>query len=144
MSAYDDESRTARLRSLEERLAGAQADLAAATARGDRLAATLREARDQIVALKEEIDRLAQPPSGFGIFLERNDDGTADIFTGGRKLRVAVSPEIDVDDLRHGQEVMLNEAMNLVAALSYERVGEVVLLKDGDIRIPGRYKAPAA
>ena len=71
MSAYDDESRTARLRALEERLAAAQAELAAATARGDRLAGTLREARDQIVALKEEVDRLAQPPRGYGVFLER-------------------------------------------------------------------------
>ncbi len=130
MSAYEDESRTARLRSLEERLAAAQAELAAATARGDRMAATLREARDQIVALKEEIDRLAQPPSGFGVFLERNDDGTADIFTGGRKLRVAVSPEIDADDLRHGQEVMLNEATNVIRAMSFESVGEVVMLKE--------------
>ena len=117
MSAYDDESRTARLRALEERLAAAQAELAAATARGDRLASTLREARDQIVALKEEIDRLAQPPSGYGIFLEMSEDGTADIFTGGRKLRVAVSPEIEVESLRRGQEVMLNEATNVIRAM---------------------------
>ncbi len=130
MSAYDDESRTARLRALEERLAAAQAELAAATARGDRLAGTLREARDQIVALKEEIDRLAQPPSGYGIFLERADDGTADIFTGGRKLRVAVSPDIDADSLRRGQEVMLNEATNVIRAMEFERVGEVVMLKE--------------
>jgi proteasome-associated ATPase len=130
MSAYDDESRTARLRALEERLAAAQAELAAATARGDRLAGTLREARDQIVALKEEIDRLAQPPSGYGIFLERADEGTADIFTGGRKLRVAVSPDIDIDQLRRGQEVMLNEATNVIRAMEFERVGEVVMLKE--------------
>jgi proteasome-associated ATPase len=130
MSAYDDESRTARLRALEERLAAAQAELAAATARGDRLASTLREARDQIVALKEEIDRLAQPPSGYGVFLEMSEDGTADIFTGGRKLRVAVSPEIDVDSLRRGQEVMLNEATNVIRAMEFERVGEVVMLKE--------------
>ena len=130
MSAYDDESRTARLRALEERLAAAQAELAAATARGDRLAGTLREARDQIVALKEEIDRLAQPPSGYGIFLELAEDGTADIFTGGRKLRVAVSPEIEADSLRRGQEVMLNEATNVIRAMAFERVGEVVMLKE--------------
>jgi proteasome-associated ATPase len=130
MAAYDDDSRTARLRTLEERLAASEAELAAAVARGDRLASTLREARDQIVALKQEIDRLAQPPSGFGVFLGRNDDGTADIFTGGRKLRVAVSPEIDVDDLRHGQEVMLNEATNVIRAMSFEQVGEVVMLKE--------------
>jgi len=130
MSAYDEENRTARLRALEERLAAAQAELAAATARGDRLAGTLREARDQIVALKEEIDRLAQPPSGYGIFLELAEDGTADIFTGGRKLRVAVSPEIEAETLRRGQEVMLNEATNVIRAMEFEQVGEVVMLKE--------------
>jgi proteasome-associated ATPase len=130
MAPYDDDTRLARLRALEERLAAKEAELAAAAAKNDRLAGTLREARDQILALKEEIDRLAQPPSGFGVFLERHDDDTVDIFTGGRKLRVAVSPEIGLDDLRRGQEVMLNEATNVIRAMAFERVGEVVMLKE--------------
>ncbi|MCL7021257.1 hypothetical protein K6C39_22560, partial [Vibrio vulnificus] len=91
---------------------------------------TLREARDQIVALKEEVDRLAQPPAGFGVFLRANEDDTADIFTGGRKLRVNVSPNIELDKLRRGQEVMLNEALNVVAAMEFESVGEIVTLKE--------------
>ncbi|RIQ20433.1 proteasome ATPase [Jiangella rhizosphaerae] len=107
-----------------------EARLASVNAQNERLAATLREARDQIVALKEEIDRLAQPPSGFGTFLSKYDDGTVDVFTGGRKLRVAVSPDVELDELRPGQEVMLNEALNVVRALEYERVGEVVMLKE--------------
>ncbi|WP_116948697.1 proteasome ATPase [Jiangella endophytica] len=107
-----------------------EARLASVNAQNERLAATLREARDQIVALKEEIDRLAQPPSGFGTFLSKYDDGTVDVFTGGRKLRVAVSPDVELGELRPGQEVMLNEALNVVRALEYERVGEVVMLKE--------------
>ncbi|AYY13312.1 proteasome ATPase [Actinobacteria bacterium YIM 96077] len=107
-----------------------EARLASVTAQNERLAATLREARDQIVSLKEEIDRLAQPPSGFGTYLAKYDDGTVDVFTGGRKLRVAVSPDVDVSSLRPGQEVMLNEALNVVRALEFERVGEVVMLKE--------------
>ena len=83
-----------------------------------------------MVTLKEEIDRLAQPPSGYGVFLEAFDDGTVDIFTSGRKLRVAVSPEVPIEELLHGQEVMLNEAMNVVAARGFERAGEVVMLKE--------------
>jgi proteasome-associated ATPase len=118
------------MRLLEDRLAEAQARVANLNERNERLAETLREARDQMVSLKEEIDRLAQPPSGYGVFLEAFDDGTVDIFTSGRKLRVAVSPEVEVDDLQHGQEVMLNEAMNVVAARGHERAGDVVMLKE--------------
>jgi proteasome-associated ATPase len=118
------------VRAVEERVTELQANLAAVTTQNDRLVATLKEARDQIVTLKEEVDRLAQPPAGFGVFIQRNDDDTVDIFTGGRKLRVAVSPAIELDSLTRGQEVMLNEAMNVVAALQFESVGEVVMLKE--------------
>ncbi|EST21719.1 proteasome ATPase [Streptomyces roseochromogenus] len=117
-------------RILEERIVELQTNLAGVSAQNERLANTLREARDQIVALKEEVDRLAQPPAGFGVFLQANEDATADIFTGGRKLRVNVSPSVDLDDLRRGQEVMLNEALNVVEAMEYERVGDIVTLKE--------------
>src|SRR5215471_10152561 len=123
-----DGPRTSRL--VEERLAQTEAALAGLSGQNERLTATLREARDQIVALKEEVDRLAQPPSGFGVFLQANTDGTADVFTGGRKMRVSVSPSIDIDELRPGQELVLNEALNVVIALGYETVGEVVMLKE--------------
>jgi len=118
------------VRLLEERLRETEASLTSVTSQNERLAATLREARDQIVALKEEVDRLAQPPSGFGIFLSAQEDGTADVFTGGRKMRVNVSPNVDVEELKPGQEVVLNEALNVVIAQSYETVGEVVMLKE--------------
>jgi proteasome-associated ATPase len=118
------------VRQLEERLAATQAQLARLTDNNERLVATLKEARAQIVTLKEEIDRLAQPPSGYGVFLARHEDGTVDVFTGGRKLRVAVSPSIDLDALKRGQEVLLNDALNIVNALGFERVGEVVMLKE--------------
>jgi len=118
------------VRQLEESLSQAQASLAGLTGQNDRLVGTLREARDQIVALKEEVERLAQPPSGYGVFLARHDDETVDIFTGGRKLRVTVSPGIEIEELRKGQEVMLNEALNVVKALDFEVRGDVVMLKE--------------
>jgi proteasome-associated ATPase len=118
------------VRVLEERLHEAQASLAAVTGQNERLVATLKEAREQIIALKEEVDRLAQPPSAFGTFLAAREDGTVDIFTGGRKLRVNISPGIEIDELQRGQEVMLNEALNVVAALEFETQGEVVMLKE--------------
>jgi proteasome-associated ATPase len=117
-------------RILEERIVELQTNLAGVSAQNERLANTLREARDQIVALKEEVDRLAQPPAGFGVFLTANEDGTADIFTGGRKLRVNVSPSVELEELRRGQEVMLNEALNVVEAMEYESVGDIVTLKE--------------
>ena len=117
-------------RGLEDRVSELQHGLAKLTTQNERLVGTLREARDQIVALKEEIDRLAQPPAGFGVFLQRNEDQSVDVFTGGRKLRVSLSPAVVAEDLRRGQEVLLNEAMNIVAALSFESVGEVVTLKE--------------
>ncbi|MFF0267780.1 proteasome ATPase [Kribbella sp. NPDC004536] len=117
-------------RSLESRLSETQASLASVTAQNERLADTLREAREKIIALKEEVDRLAQPPSGFGTFLGRNEDDTLDVFTGGRKLRVAASPSVDLDELKLGQELMLNEALNVVEACAYEVVGDVVMLKE--------------
>ncbi len=118
------------VRLLEERLRETEASLTSVTAQNERLASTLREARDQIVALKEEVDRLAQPPSGFGVFLAACEDNTADVFTGGRKMRVNVSPNVDLEGLRPGQEVVLNEALNIVIAQGYETAGEVVMLKE--------------
>jgi proteasome-associated ATPase len=118
------------VRVLEERLLETKGQLAQALSQNERLAATLREAREQIVALKEEVEKLTAPPSGYGVFLDVNEDGTIDISTGGRKLRVNVHPEIDPKSLQPGQEVMLNEALNVVEACAYEVQGEVVQLKE--------------
>mgnify|MGYP000896967487 CR=1 FL=1 len=95
-----------------------------------RLAATLRDARDQIVSLREELDRLGEPPNGYGVFLELVDEGTADIIAAGRKHRVVVSPSVDAEALVPGQEVMLNDALNIVKACEFESVGEVVMFKE--------------
>src|ERR1700684_1518072 len=118
------------VRMLEDRLHETEASLTGVNSQNERLAATLREARDQIIALKEEVDRLAQPPSGFGVFLEANEDDTCDVFTGGRKMRVNIAPNVELSELRPGQEVVVNEALNIVIAQSYETVGEVVMLKE--------------
>src|ERR671917_573925 len=118
------------VRALEERIAEAEGRAAFLSERNDKLTSTLRDAREQLVTLKEEVDRLGQPPSGYGIFLGRYPDGTVDVFTSGRKLRVSLSPNVEVDDLRPGQEVMLNEAMNVVEARGFERQGDVVMLKE--------------
>ncbi len=115
---------------LERRLADARTDARTTAANNERLAATLREARDQIISLKSEVDRLAQPPASFGVYLAGHEEHTADIYTSGRKMRVSVSPDVDIEALSPGKEVMINEAMNVVDVLEFDEVGEVVLLKE--------------
>src|SRR5260370_8991836 len=117
-----DSPRQTRL--LEERLREAETNLATVTGQNERLAGTLREARDQIVALKEEVDRLAQPPSGFGIFLNVCEDGSADVFTGGRKMRVSGSPGIQLDQPKPGPEGVPHRALHLVIAPAHTPLGE--------------------
>jgi proteasome-associated ATPase len=113
-----------------EQLSRLRAQVAQLSAQNDRLASTLRDARDQIVALKAEVDRLAQPPNTFGVFIAPGEDGTVEIVSSGRKMRVACSPSVDAETLHPGQEVMLNEAFNVVAARDFERTGEIVVVKE--------------
>jgi proteasome-associated ATPase len=117
-------------RLLEERLAEASASVSQLTERNAKLVETLREARGQLLALREEVDRLAQPPSGYGVFLACFDDGTVDVFTSGRRMRVAVSPAVELPQLRRGQSVRLNEALTVVEAGTFESTGEVCALRE--------------
>jgi proteasome-associated ATPase len=119
-----------RSRDLENRVLQLQTALSTLSSQNERLVRTLREAREQIVTLKSEVDRLAQPPSAYGLILESYDDATVDVLTSGRKMRVAVSPSVDPSELSAGREVMLNEALNVVATCGFERIGEIVMLKE--------------
>ncbi|MGH3043797.1 MAG: proteasome ATPase [Gaiellaceae bacterium] len=119
-----------RVRTLEERLLETKGQLAQAVSQNEKLSATLREAREHIGALREEVEKLTMPPSAYGTFLEVNDDGTVDVFTAGRKMRVALHPELDVEELQRGQEVVLNESLNVVLARGHDIAGEVVTLKE--------------
>ena len=122
--------RDAAMRTPEERLRVLESELAAAQAHNGRLVATLRDAREQIVALKAEVDRLAEPPGSYGVFLSRLEDGSLDVAVAGRKMRLVASPEVDASALQPGQEVMLNEALNIVGVRAFERIGEIVMLKE--------------
>ena len=134
-----------RVRTLEEKLLETKGQLQQAISQNERLTFTLREAREHIAALREEVDKLTQPPSAYGTFLGRNDDGTVDVFSGGRKMRVALHPELEAEEadlLHRGAEVVLNESLNVVLARSPEQSGEVVTMKevldDGRAIIVGR------
>ncbi|HXY94935.1 MAG TPA: proteasome ATPase [Acidimicrobiia bacterium] len=119
-----------RVRTLEERVLETKGQLAQAVSQNERLSATLREAREHIAALREEVEKLTMPPSAYGTYVGANDDGTVDIVTAGRKMRVSVHPEVDVDSLQRGAEVALNESLNVVLARGSDLAGEVVVLKE--------------
>jgi len=119
-----------RVRTLEEKLLETKGQLSQAVSQNEKLTYTLREAREHISALREEVDKLTQPPAAYGTFIGRNEDGTVDVFSGGRKMRVSLHPELDEDSLQRGQEVVLNDSLNVVLARGGEISGEVVVLKD--------------
>ncbi len=121
---------TRSIRLLEERLREMQGRLVQSLQQNERLVGMLQETRQQVSLLREEVEKLTAPPSGFGVFLGINHDGTVNVFTGGRKLRVNVHPQIDGKALVPGQEVMLNEALNVVESCGFEQAGEVVTLKE--------------
>jgi proteasome-associated ATPase len=121
---------------LEEKLVESKSDLSRALGQNEKLASTLQAEKERIEALREEVEKLSQPPATFGVFLARNEDGSVDVFTGGRKMRVNAAPEVDVSGLPRGAEVILNEALNIVEILDPDRAGEVMTVKDrlGDDR----------
>jgi proteasome-associated ATPase len=119
-----------RIRTLEEKLIDLKAQLSETSRRNERLSATLREAREHIAALREEVEKLTLPPAAYGTFLGRNDDETVDIYTAGRKMRVSIHPEIRVEDLSRGDEVVLNDSLNVIAVRSGDKQGELVVLRE--------------
>ena len=119
-----------RVQTLEERLLEAKGQLAQAVSQNEKLTFTLQTAKEHIANLREEVEKLTQPPAAYGTFLGTNDDGTVDVFSGGRKMRVALHPDIETDALRRGNEVVLNESLNVVLARQGEGVGEVVVVKE--------------
>ncbi|CDP89400.1 MULTISPECIES: proteasome ATPase [Mycolicibacterium] len=98
--------------------------------RNAKLMDTLKEARQQLLALREEVDRLGQPPSGYGVLLGTHEDDTVDVFTSGRKMRLTCSPNIETASLKQGQTVRLNEALTVVEAGNFESVGEISTLRE--------------
>ena len=119
-----------RVRVLEERLLETKNKLSLAVSQNEKLSAVLQETREQLAMLREEVEKLASPPNPFGIVLGINEDGTADVFTSGRKLRVNVEPNLEIKALEVGQEVLLNEAYNIVDVRHFAPSGEVVTIKE--------------
>ena len=119
-----------RVQALEEKLLETKGQLAQAISQNEKLTFTLQTAKEHVANLREEVEKLTQPPAAYGTYLGSNDDGTVDVFSGGRKMRVALHPDIDLDRLERGNEVVLNESLNVILARKGEGSGEVVVLKE--------------
>jgi proteasome-associated ATPase len=115
---------------LEERLLEAKSEVAKAAGQNDKLVTSLRAEREKIEALREEVEKLTQPPASFGVLIGSNEDGSVDVFTSGRKLRVNVDPSVDRSVFHRGAELILNEGMNVIEVLPQDRIGEVVSVKE--------------
>jgi proteasome-associated ATPase len=115
---------------LENKLREANRQLVQAFNQNEKLVNALYEAREQITALKEEVDKLCAPPSTYGVYLSLNDDGTVNILAQGRKVKVNLHPSIKAETIKPGQELVLNEGLNVVEAAGYEIQGDVVILKE--------------
>ena len=117
------------LHRLESEVRDVKRELARANARNQKLTSTVETARERITTLRDEVEKLSQPPSAYGTVLQVNDDGSVDVHSGGRKMRVGVHPEL-VGSLQPGQEVVLNDSMSIVMARTHDTSGEVVTVKE--------------
>ncbi|MDG1845673.1 MAG: proteasome ATPase [Acidimicrobiales bacterium] len=119
-----------RIQLLEGKLKESKKLLMKASSENEKLVALLTETKEQISKLKTEVEKLSKPPSGYGVFLGRNADGTVDVHSSGRKLRVSIHPELEGVSMQKGQEVVLNESLNVILARQGEKTGEIVTLKE--------------
>ncbi|MCI4355208.1 MAG: proteasome ATPase, partial [Thermoplasmata archaeon] len=115
---------------LEEKLVETREQLTRAMGQNEKLADALRAEREKIEALVDEVEKLSQPPASFGVYLRSNEDGSMDVFTSGRKMRVMPAPDLDERKFVPGVQVVLNESLNVVDVLEPDRAGEVVKVKD--------------
>lgn len=119
-----------RIEMLEEKLLEARGQLAQTRSSNEKLTITIQQTRDQIAALREEVEKLTQPPAVYGTFIDFNDDGSVDIFASGRKMRVALHPGLDPGQIQRGNEVVLNESFSVIGVRDADGQGEVVTVKE--------------
>ena len=119
-----------RIRTLEEKLIALKSELSDSSRRNERLSATLKEAREHIAALREEVEKLTLPPAAYGTFLGINEDDTVDVVSAGRKMRVSIHPDIDIEKLNIGDDVVLNDSLSVILSRSSDKQGELVVLRE--------------
>src|SRR5487761_2122973 len=130
VTSNDVDQANRRIEMLEEKLLEARGQLAQSRSNNEKLTVTIQQTRDQISALRDEVEKLTQPPAVYGTFIDFNEDGTVDIFASGRKMRVALHPALDPGQIDRGNEVVLNESFTVIGVRESDGQGEVVTVKD--------------
>ena len=125
MTSNAENDRTAGLALAESKI-----QIARLTGQNEKLSYTLREAREHIASLRDEVDKLTRAPGSYGTVVGINGDQTVDVLTNGRKIRVSAHTDVDIEHLHLGAEVMLNDALNIVLDRGSDSTGEVVSLKE--------------
>ena len=126
----DIDQANSRIEGLEEKLLESRAALAQAKSNNEKLAYTVQQTRDHLATLRQEVEKLSQPPAVYGTFVADNNDGTVDIVANGRKMRVALGPTVSVATMERGDEVVLNESFAVIGFRSADGQGEVVNVKE--------------
>src|SRR5665213_2800275 len=119
-----------RIELLEEKLIRDRGQLSQSRSNNEKLTITIQQTRDQITALRDEVEKLTQPPAVYGTFTGFNEDGSVDIFASGRKMRVALHPGLDPAQIARGDEVVLNESFTVIGVRDADGQGEVVTVKE--------------
>ncbi|MDE3064611.1 MAG: proteasome ATPase [Acidobacteriota bacterium] len=127
---HEIETAQRRIEVLEEQLLEARGQVAQTRSNNEKLTITIQQTRDQIAALRDEVEKLTQPPAVYGTFVDFNDDGTVDVFASGRKMRVALHPGVDPGQVARGDEVVLNESFTVIGVRDPDGQGEVVTVKE--------------
>ncbi|WP_175557503.1 proteasome ATPase [Raineyella antarctica] len=90
----------------------------------------LGQTRDQLVSLKEKLEELRRPPSTFGLVVGLPGGQVADVVVGQRRLRVQVSPSVEVDGIAVGAQVLLNDVPQVIGVAEIAVTGEMAVVKE--------------
>ena len=97
------------------------------------------EAREIIDQLQEAVDKLTAPANRIGTLIGLTSQETAHVIVGGTEYYTNIDSNLDLNQLKIGYSVLLNEAYVLIGHMGYGKAGPIVkvndFLPDGRIQI---------
>lgn len=97
------------------------------------------EAREIIEQLQEAVDKLTAPANRIGTLIGLTSQETAHVIVGGTEYYTNIDSSLDLNQLKIGYSILLNEAYVLIGHMGYGKAGPIVkvndFLPDGRIQI---------